>query len=356
MKIAPKPSVASLVRFPHEKSDRHGMVRLDRNERAVPFPEKVWSRFQELLTQEMVLAYPQTAELFQAIANYVGVDEDRIGLASGSDIAIRSVYEAYISKGDRVVVPDPCYAMYKVYGELFEAETVEVPIEDDLELDPERVLDALTPGTRAVVIEFPGGFAGTSMAIEDVLRVVAQAREIGALAIVDEAYSAFNGYTLVPYVDEYENLIVTRSCSKDLGAAGLRVGYTVACREVTDILRRVRPMHEVTSASACFIRAALESPELIDDYVETIRANIRYTRDALAQLGYRTAGGTGNFIVVKFDDNESVKTVIARLQEKSILVRRPFESGRMKGWMRVGIGTKQQMSEFVDALATVVSG
>ena len=351
--IEPKLSVKMLERSPLDRSDRLGKIRLDRNERTIPFSAEVWQRFQELMIQETVMAYPQTERVYQLLSDYVGVPEECLTLASGSDLCIRSVFEAYISKGDRIVVSNPGYAMYKVYGRMFEAIIAEVEVESDLSFKPDSFIAAMAPDTRAVVIEFPNGFTGTSMSRECMVGLVEEAQSRGILMVIDEAYAAFNGDSLVDLIHEYDNLLITRSCSKDLGAAGLRIGYTVSNREIADILRRVRPMHEVTSASACFITAALEHPDDIKNYVETVSSNRRYTLRKLSEMGFDTAGGRGNFILVHFGDKKKLEQAIADLSNEAILVRRPFDSEKMNGWMRVGIGSKDEMDLFLSVLKSL---
>lgn len=349
--IHPRPHLRELYRTPDDPESHHRYLRLDKNERVVPFPPKIWERFLELLTPEAVMAYPELEELYQKLAVHIGVGRDHLFFATGSDLAIKTVYETYIDPGDVVQVHLPSYAMQEIYGKVFQSRLITFSYDKQLHLDVDAYLNAITPKTRMVVLENPNGFIGTIQAQNVIRAIVEKAYRHGVLVLLDEAYYLFSDQTVQPLYEEFDNVIIARTFSKDLGIAGLRCGYLLSQPQNIQSVYRVKPMHEITSAAVAFALAMLENPDHIREFVREVQEGICYVRQALGELGLVVAGGSGNFFVVYLGEEVDALTIINHLKARGILIRRPFTSVNLKGWLRVGAGTTAQMQKFVTTFA-----
>jgi histidinol-phosphate aminotransferase len=349
--IEPRPHLIDIFRSPPETESHLPYLRLDKNERIVPFPQAIIDRFHELLTPEAIMAYPELEKLYQSLSAYLSVDREHLFLASGSDLAIKTVFETYISPGDKLLMHLPSYAMYDIYSKLFQAQVTFHAYDENLNLDVDRFIDAITYDTRMVVLENPNGFIGTVLPDDAIRAIVSKAHRTNTLVNIDEVYYLFTGKTVRNLYEEFDNVVVTRSFSKDFGIAGLRCGYLLSQPQNIRNLYRVKPMYEVTSATVAFCLATLEFPQYLAQYVDEIRSGISYLGNALANMGIRTGGGNGNFIVIYLGPQFDIPALIADLKSHGILVRRPFQVPSVKGWLRVGAGTKAQMQRFIDAFS-----
>ena len=349
--IRPRPHLESVYRTPEDTESRLPYLRLDMNERIVPIPEQVVNRFRELLTPEVVMTYPEFEPLYQKLAEYIGVEREQLFLVPGSDAGIKTVYETYIDPGDPVLLHLPSFAMHEVYCGLFQARLMTVPYDRQLRLDIQAYVDAITPETRLVLIENPNGFIGSTLPHDAIRAVVEKARRCNALVLLDEAYFLFSGQTIQPFFLEFDNVIIARSFSKDLGIAGLRCGYLLSQKANIQSLYKVKSTYGVSSASIAFALALLEFPEQIKKYVDQVQAGLKYLKQTLGEMGLATAGGEGNFLIAYLGEKFDVPTVIRELKSQSILVRRPFQVENLRGWLRIGGGSIAQMQRFAPAFA-----
>lgn len=352
--IQPKPHIQELHRFPPDTESHRSYLRLDKNERVIPFPDEIVERFHALIDTNAIMSYPEVEPLYQKLAAYIGVPRDHLFLASGSDLAIKTVFETYIAPGDNVLLHMPSYAMYEVYCKMFQANLKTVSFNSQLELDVAAFIDAISPQTRMVVLENPNGFTGTILSQEDIRAIAEKAHHCNTILLIDEVYYLFTGETVQPLLQEFDNVIIVRSFSKDFGMAGLRCGYLLSKPGNIGFLYRVKPMYEVTQAAVAFCTAILEFPEHTKQYVSEVKKGMSFLKDALRRKGLVMGGGNGNFLLIYLGDDCDIPAVIKGLKSRGVLVRRPFQVEAVKGWLRVGVGNVSQMEKFVSAFSEVL--
>lgn len=352
--IQPKPHIQELHRFPPDVESHRPYLRLDKNERVIPFPDEIVTRFHALLDTNAIMSYPEVEPLYQRLAAYSGVPRDHLFLASGSDLAIKTVFETYIAPGDKVLLHMPSYAMYEVYCKMFQANLNTVSFNGKLELNVAAFIDAISPQTRMVVLENPNGFTGTILSQDDIRAIAEKAYQSDAILLIDEVYFLFTGETVQSLYLEYDNVIIVRSFSKDFGMAGLRCGYLLSQPTNIAFLYRVKPMYEVTQAAVAFCTAILEFPEHTKQYVEEVKRGMSFLKEALHSKGLITGGGNGNFLLIQLGESCDIPAVIKGLKDRGVLVRRPFQVEAVKGWLRVGVGNVSQMEKFVSAFSEVL--
>ena len=351
----PAGSLGSLVRLPEPGEQDDGLVRLNRNERLEPLPDLFVERLRSLVESDLLTSYPVTDRLYAALAESLSVDRSQLLLSPGSDAAVKALYHAYVEPGDRVVMLDPSYAMYSVYAEMFQAEATRVPFDSLAGMDVERLLAAILPGVKLVLIANPNQPTGTLMPEDALLEVARRALEAGALLAVDEAYYPFSGATLLPRVAELPNLAVLRSFSKAAGLAGLRIGFVAADTRVVGDLYKVRSVHDVNAfAMACALEL-LAQPEVIDDYVEHVREGERVLRERAEALGLTVTPSYANFSLVEVADRCPAADLVEGLRDRGYIVRGPFSAPPLARHIRVTLGPPHVMNKFCDALTDALS-
>jgi len=282
------------------------------------------------------------------------VSDGNLMLAAGSDPAIKSLYELFVGEGDRVVLPKPTYAMFHVYAQMFGATAINVAYGADLSIDQDALLDAIGPDVQMVAVANPNSPTGTVLDEDFLLKVVDKARASGVVALIDEAYYPFYPRTMLPYVREYDNLVVTRTFSKAYGLAGLRLGYVAASESMVDLLMKVRPMYEVTGVAVHFGCYVLDHIDEIEKYVERVEEGKSYLAAEMETLGFRTHPTHANFMHVRIED-ESVRSAITQgLADRDILI-----TGRqgppLEDCIRITLGPREQMETVVGGIREVVA-
>ena len=353
-----KPQIQSLIRIKDNLDERYDYLRLDKNERLLPFTDSQLADFKHRITSEGISGYAELGSVYRKLAQYLGVKEEQLLLASGSDLAIKSVYEVCVGPGDHIVLHAPCYAMYKVYARMFGAEATLVPVDAaNWTADTAAMLSAVNSRTKFMALENPNGFVGTGIALDTVEHCCVELAKHDVILLVDEAYYyvQHSSSKLVELTRKYGNLIVSQTFSKSHGLAGARMGYLMGSAKLIEFINRVRPMHEITSLTALAVEWILEHPEMLVDFQEENLRSKRYLKKELAGMGIEVRDTEANFILLYLPNEGKTKDIAGRLKEHRILIRRPFEEPYLKGWIRVCAGSVADSKKFIQTLKTILA-
>jgi histidinol-phosphate aminotransferase len=350
----PVSALEGIERLPEGGREREGFVGLDRNERLSPLPEEAAAAVREALAGIDFATYPEVEGLYEDLAAYLGIGVERLRLTAGSDAAIRALHHCYVGPGDRTVSLDPSYAMYPIYTRMFGGEPVQIPFDGRLEVDTDRLLDAVGPGVRLVLLAEPNQPTGTTLG-EDVLRAVLErAERAPALVVVDEAYFPFSDRTVLGWLDQHPHLVVTRTFSKAWGLAGLRLGFAAADPRVAATLYKVRTAYDVNAAAAAVARTLLARPEVATAYAEEVRAGREALVGRARALGLDPLAGLTNFQLIRVADRIAPAGLVAALHERRFIVKGPFSTPGLEDCIRVTLGPPALMEHFADVLEEVL--
>jgi len=351
-----KEEIKNLERIKDTFDDRFEYLRLDKNERIIPFKEEQLNDFRNGIKSESISGYAELGPMYRKLADYLNVHSDQLLLATGSDLAIKSIYEACVTKGDSVVLHMPSYAMYRVYAGMFGASIKAIPVKNDWSIDVDAMLSALGSNTKMLVIENPNGFVGTEPEISQIEYCASYLNKKEVLLLVDEAYYYVKNSRskVIGLISKYPNLIVSQTFSKCHGIAGTRFGYLVGDPTIMAYISRVRPTHEVTSLTMQAAEWILEHPEILEDYRQQIRESKHYLMGEMVRLGIECRDAHGNFLLVYCPDEGRTKGLTEKLKKMRILVRRPFEEQYLFGWIRITIGAMNDSEKLVEALNRIL--
>ncbi len=302
--------------------------------------------------------YPdrEASELREALAEYLnsdggrGLTRERVWAANGSNEVMLQLLQAFGGPGRRALSFAPTYSMYPEYARDSLTEWVAGRRESDFSLDLAAAREMVLEQQPAVVlVPSPNNPTGTALPPEAVALLCEAAGN--GIVVIDEAYGEFRRAgvpSALEMLDEHRNLVVTRTMSKAFALAGARLGYLAAAPEVVDALRVVRlPYHLSAVTQATALAALRHAPELLGK-VDELRAE----RDALVvwlrEQGFRVADSDANFVLFgTFADRHATWQA---LLERGVLIR---ETGP-EGWLRVSVGTPDEMIEFKNALLAVM--
>lgn len=328
---------------------------LDKNENCDPEYLALVARVIASLDVRTQSTYPDSAELYRRLADWVGVTPRQLVLAAGSDGLIRSVFEAYIAPGDTVVITVPSFAMYSIYCQMYGARTVGLGYQASDHgpaLGSGNVIQViLKERPRLVCIPNPDSPTGTVFPTDELRAIVEAAGEVGTLILIDEAYHPFCPASVVPWIASHPHLIVARTTAKAWGMAGLRIGYGVASPEVTSMLHKVRPMYECSTIGVATFQTMLAYATDMQASVKRLEAGKKVFLDAMEALGLRVLRGQGNFMHVAF--GKKAPDVHARLAG-ICYYRRDFEELCLKGFSRFSSTTEEQFDPIIGAIREVI--
>jgi histidinol-phosphate aminotransferase len=293
--------------------------------------------------------------LREALAGYLGhgVVAEQVWAANGSNEVMLHLLQAFGGPGRTALSFAPTYSMYPEYARDTNTSWVTGHREEDFSLDVGRAV-ALVKEVRpsVVLLPSPNNPTGTALPLDAVAELCAAARETEGVVVIDEAYAEFRRSgtpSALELLAETPNLAVSRTMSKAFALAGARVGYLAASPELCDALRVVRlPYHLSAVTQAVALAALRHAPELLAN-VDELRAERDRTVEWLRARGLRVAASDANFCLFgTFGDRHAVWQA---LLERGVLIR---ETGP-EGWLRVSIGTPEEMAGFRSALTDVMS-
>ncbi len=320
---------------------QHKVVKLNTNENPYPPAPGVERAMREMSADRMRL-YPDPAakELVGALADYYGVGEDQVFVGVGSDDVLAMCFLTFFNSGKPILFPDITYSFYKVWAGLFR-----IPYECPELDDHFRIVREDYYKENGGVI-FPNPNAPTAIyeELEFVEDILSHNRDV--IVIVDEAYIDFAGPSAMELIKKYENLIVVQTFSKARSMAGMRIGYAVGSPKLIRCLSDVKYSFNSYTMSHVAIACGVEA---VKDkaYFEAAVAKIVDTREwakrELKALGFTYLDSRANFIFASHPRHEARKLFEA-LKAENIYVRY-FEGGRVGRYLRITIGTRQEMKE-----------
>ena len=330
-------------------------LRLDKNEHTYGLPQEFVSQALKGLTPEFLASYPEVRLLYAKLASTYGLSEGNLMLTSGSDSAIKAFYEAFVSQGDEVVLLSPTYGMFHVYAQLFGAKVVNISYAPDLSLDPEAILKAIHPGVSMVALANPNSPTGTAIEETALLKVIQKAQNQGVPILLDEAYYPFCRETVLPHINEYDHLAVTRTFSKAFGIASLRLGFMAGHETLIDLMMKARPMYEVNGVAAHFGCYLLDHMEVVDAYVRDVEEGKRYLTEQLEPLGFKPYPTHANFMLIGITDPELRQGIAEHLQTQGVLLVGGMPPP-LNGCIRLTLGPKKQMAVVVSRMREFMEG
>ncbi len=341
--MKPRRSVLGMSPYSAPAEGRGRFLRLDMNENTVGCSPRVLRAVKRQLTRTLLVTYPEYQESLARIAVHFGREPEETLLTNGVDEAIWLLLSAFLEPGQRVVVAEPCFDMYRFYASLLDLEVVTVRRGADMQV-PLDSLRRAARGARAVLVDNPNNPSGTVLPPRD---LEALARDFPkALLLVDEAYYDFYGRTVLPLIRRYRNLVVARTFSKAHGLAALRLGCLFAHRETAAHLKKAQSPYSVNVVALVAACEAVSDQGFLRRYVDQVLASRRKLETALATLGVHYIPSQANFVLANF--GERTAAVQKALRRSGILVR--DRSHELPGWVRITLGTAPQMRLVIQTL------
>lgn len=292
--------------------------------------------------------------LKEALAQRHGVRPEQLTLGNGSNEVLELVVRTFVGAGEAGVISQYCFVVYFLALKCVQAE-VRVVDSKNFGHDLEAMARQVDDRTRVVFVANPNNPTGTWSRADEVRRLLD--RVAGrAIVVIDEAYAEYVDEPDYPdcasWLDQYPNLVVTRTFSKIFGLAGLRVGYAISSEGIADLLNRVRAPFNVNSLALAAARVSLEDHEHVRKSRELNSRELARLSAEFNAMGFETIESVANFVSVDMgrDANGDYEAML-----RSGVIVRPLASYRMPNHLRVTVGTERQNDRLLSAFRSLVS-
>lgn len=335
-----------------DQNERDGYLRLDLNENPGGLPKEFIENILRSVTPEFVSQYPETRRFSEVLANHLGTDTSHLCLVNGSAEGIRYIIQAFTSEHGRIVGVVPSYFMFQIYSEMYGREFIKVPYNDDLNMDINNIISELTCDTQLLILLNPNNPMGNVYSDNEFERLFEASREKQITMLIDEAYFYFYPKSFIKYALDYDHVFVTRTFSKLFSLAGCRLGYVVGWPEGIKMVQNLCTPHNTNAFAMLFAKAILETPGMLDSLIDKYNEGRNYLISELELNQYKYKGDAGNFIFIK--PKTTAQDVVDRMKnEKRILIKSYPNVGSFGNCLRVSIGEKRYMKEFMTALLEI---
>ena len=325
------------------------IIKLDANENPYGCSPRVR---QALATYPSFSVYPDSGqiELRESLAGYAGVGAERIVASGGSNQLIDLLIRLFVGPGDEVINLVPTFDIYRFSTQIRGGSLVEVLRDENFAINVKAVKAAISKKTKIIFLANPNNPTGNITPQKDIIEIV----DTGVPVVVDEAYYEFSGETVVPLVNQYENLMVLRTFSKWAGLAGLRVGYGIFPPKIADYLLTIEIPYNVNVAALVAVRESLKDIDYLQDRVKAIVAERERLFTELQKLKWlKPFPSRANFIFCSVLGKAS--ELQQKLQNKGILVRY-FDKPLLRDSIRISVGKPEHTDALIKALGEIGEG
>ncbi|BDZ72906.1 histidinol-phosphate aminotransferase 2 [Methylophaga marina] len=286
-----------------------------------------------------------------ALAEKHQVAPEQITLGNGSNDVLELIARAFAGAGDEIIFSEHAFAVYAIVTQVIGATAVVTPAKD-YGYDLDAIHKAISPRTKIIFIANPNNPTGTWLEPEKIKLFLEKVPE-KVLVVLDEAYVEYLNMeeNSVPWLQDFHNLIITRTFSKAYGLAGLRVGYSLSHPEVADLINRVRQPFNVSHLAQAAAVAALGDEAYLQQSRDVNEAGMKQLIAGFEKMGLQYIPSRANFITVNVHTNAF--EVYDELLYEGVIVR-PVANYGLPQHLRVSIGLAEENQRFLDALSTIL--
>ena len=345
LKLRFRPSVRRIRDYEAPEEGREGKLRLDFNENTIGCSSAVLHALRKV-TPEQLAMYPEYENSVQRLAAYFGVRASEMLLTNGVDDALRLLMEIFIEPGNAVLIAEPTFSMYRFFSQVAGARVISVRYDERMNFPVEGTVRELRRSPHILFIANPNNPTGTLLDKASLARILDAGPR--TVVLIDEAYFDFSGLSVLRWIRQRPNLIVSRTFSKAAGLAALRLGALFARSDVIAAMRRAFTPYPVNSLALIAAEAAVGDEPFLRAYIREVLESRALLARGLEQLGARVFPSAANFVLADFGRGGT--RLVKQLARRGILLRdRASEFGR-DGFMRITAGTVAQTQRLLEAI------
>lgn len=337
---------------PGEQPQVTDVVKLNTNENPYPPSPSVRAILEDFEYGKMRLyPDPDSSVLVDAIAKRYNVKSSQVFAGVGSDDVLAIAFMTFFGSEKPVIFPNITYSFYDVWADVYRIPYKQIPLNSDFTINRE---DYITEN-GGIVIANPNAPTGVMETIENIEYIVKNNPD--SVVIIDEAYVDFGGESCLPLVEKYENLLVVQTYSKSRSMAGMRIGFAIGSEKLIKYMNDVKfsinsyTMNPITQLCGA---ASMADEEYFRETVDRIIATRERSKARLADLGFVFPDSKTNFIFAS-PQKVSAQVIFEELKKRNIFVRY-WNKPIICDYLRISIGTDEEMDRLFNALEEIING
>ncbi|ACK65528.1 histidinol-phosphate aminotransferase [Rippkaea orientalis PCC 8801] len=326
---------------PGEQPQTTDYIKLNTNENPYPPPDKIFEGLQQELTKVRLYPDPVSTQLRKAAANVFGISYQNILAGNGSDDILNIAVRTFVNPGEVVAFLDLTYSLYETIARVHGASIVQIPTNNQFELNG----PIICPEAKLIFVASPNPPVGKHLNRDYLEETCKQATGV---VLIDEAYVDFSDENHLDFLEKYDNVIISRTMSKSYSLAGMRVGFGVSSTEIIEQMDKVRDSYNLDRIAQTLGTAVLN----YQDYFKGVWQQVRHTRtrliESLRTLEFLVFDSDSNFVLAS-PQWIAASDLYTQLKERKVLVRY-FSHPRIKDYVRISIGTDQEIDRLLEAI------
>lgn len=329
---------------------KHKVIKLNTNENPYPPSPKVQKIIDGFDVQQLRLyPDPEVLELIAAIAKNKGLDKEQVFVGVGSDDVLAMSFLTFFGSEQPILFPDITYSFYDVWAELFRIPYEQIPLQEDFRI----CVDDYKRKNGGIVIPNPNAPTGIAESLDVIEEIIAANPD--SVVIIDEAYVDFGTKSAQELLKTYENLLVVQTFSKSRSLAGSRIGYAMGSKKLIAYLNDCKYSFNSYTMDRLTIqvgKASMEDEPYFTEQVHRIIETREWAKEQLHKLGFDFPDSKANFIFARHKEI-AAEDIFVALKQRNIYVRY-FKKPRIDNYLRITIGTKEEMEQLMNALQEIL--
>jgi len=293
---------------------------------------------------------PESVELKKLLAEHHNLPIESVFVSNGSDESLAFIFQGLLKKDKPVLFPDITYSFYPVYCQLYEIKYKQIPLDQKFNIN----LDDYLIENGGIIFPNPNAPTGIPKTLKDIESLLLNNNN--SVVVIDEAYVDFGTSSVIKLINRYENLIVTQSFSKGRSLAGMRIGCAFGSPSLIEALNRIKnsfnsyPIDRLAQISA--MSSITDKIYFEENCNRVIEARV-YLEAQLKSIGFEVLPSGANFIFTQHKQ-KSGEDIYDALRQNKILVRYFNSPAKISNFIRITIGTMNQMHKLVSVMREIV--
>ena len=326
-------------------------IKLNQNENPFDFPaelkEEVFRRFKAKEWSRYPDFVPDSVR--KLLADFAGWHKDGVLIGNGSNELLQAALMVLVDKGTKVVIPAPTFTVYGLIASILGAEVLRIPLNPDMSYNVDELISkSENSGSGVLIINTPNNPTGSVIRNDALKRIL---EEYSGHVLLDEAYFEFWGHSGLELLGEHPRLIITRTFSKAMGMAGLRLGYLMGHDDLVAEISKAKLPYNVNQFSLTAAEVAVENKETFRSAIEEVlREKDRLGRELGRLPGVKVYPSEANFFLIEVAGEPG--RIFDDLHRQGILVRDVSSYPMLSKCLRISVGTRDENDRLLSALRT----
>ena len=320
-----------------ENRDLDKGIRLNRNERVENFDKKIYLKIFKSLKKYDLGKYPDQSEIYDTLSAYLKVSEDEILISSGIDGSIKSIFEIFTKKDDKIAVLHPTYAMYEVYSNLFKTKLFKINY-NNFKLNKKKLFSLIKNSEKKIIfIPNPNQPIEDNLSLKEIENICKVCKKKKVLVVIDEAYYMFGAPTAIKLRKKFENILILRTFSKSFGVPSIRFGYVIGNKKLIKILNSYRLTYESNLFSDLVVKYFIQNNSIVTNYIQKVKKGRDFLKNRLIKLKLDVYGKNSNYLLIDFKNKIILEKILKKFSQKKIYVKSNY-SGELKNCILLTCG------------------